>query len=82
LNVKDTLYGTTSQCGGSSCYGTVYSIATKGVEKVLRRFTGSGGGNPLAGLIVVNGKLYGATTQGSKSACDTQGCGTIFALTP
>ena len=59
--VKGTLYGTTD-AGGTSDRGTVYSISTDGAEKVLYSFGGSPyGADPLAGLINVNGALYGTT---------------------
>ncbi len=62
-------YGTT-QCGGSSgygCngYGTVFSVTTAGVEKVVYSFQGgSDGSMPLAGVTKVGTILYGVTTQG------------------
>jgi uncharacterized repeat protein (TIGR03803 family) len=60
--------------------GTVYSITTSGHEKVLYSFTGgSDGESPGAGLINVNGTLYGTTTEGG-SGC-AYGCGTIFSVT-
>jgi uncharacterized repeat protein (TIGR03803 family) len=71
LNVKDTLYGTTVyggaySHGGSSGSGTVFAIATSGIEKVLYSFGGSGddGSEPNAGLINVKGTLYGTTSAG------------------
>lgn len=71
LNVNGTLYGTTyergracNKRGGPGC-GTVYSIDTSGTEKVLYRFQGdSDGTGPRAGLIDVNGTLYGTTSSG------------------
>ncbi|HEY2476136.1 MAG TPA: choice-of-anchor tandem repeat GloVer-containing protein [Candidatus Cybelea sp.] len=63
IEVRGTLYGTTSG-GGSRCgCGTVFSISTKGVEKVLYSFAGgSDGSYPNAGLTNVNGTLYGTTS--------------------
>lgn len=90
--VNGTLYGTTFDGGGGcashysyagSC-GTVYSLTTKGVEKVLYRFKGDAdGAHPDGGLIDVNGILYGATAWGGgHRSCGTgQGCGTIFSIT-
>ncbi len=76
------LYGTTS-FGGALCgcsiggYGTVFSVTTSGKESVLYRFTdGADGANPVAGLVAVNGALYGTTTAGG------YGFGTIFKLAP
>lgn len=81
LDVKGMLYGTTIDGGSGSCTGgcgTVFSITTGGQEKLLYSF---GGGNdarsPGAGLVDVNGTLYGTTIQGG-----AYGFGTVFALTP
>jgi uncharacterized repeat protein (TIGR03803 family) len=89
INVKGTLYGTTLEGGGSSACGeygcgTVYSITLRRVETVLYRFAGgSDGSHPGATLVNVNGTLYGTTALGggSSSKC-SEGCGTVFALTP
>lgn len=67
LDVKGTLYGTTENGignrGSNFGSGTVFRITTKGTEKVLYIFpyVGSDGVVPLAGLINVNGTLYGTT---------------------
>ncbi|HLY02978.1 MAG TPA: choice-of-anchor tandem repeat GloVer-containing protein [Candidatus Cybelea sp.] len=85
INVKGTLYGTTayggSGCGGYGC-GTVYSISTKGAERVLHSFTGgSDGSTPQAGLLNVDGTLYGATYLGGSKRCyGGNGCGAIFSI--
>lgn len=90
IDVNGTLYGTTPFGGGSGCAysrgcGTVYSVSTSGVEKVVYAFQGgSDGANPFNGLVDVNGTLYGTTTQGGGSGCSsryTLGCGTVFSLT-
>lgn len=80
LNVNGTLYGTTSDGGVAPGvnWGTVFSITTSGTETVLHSFAGRGfrdGGNPVAGLTYINGKLYGTTVSGGK------GFGTVFAVT-
>ena len=81
IDVHGTLYGTTvkggTNCGkGYSC-GIVYSISTTGKERVLHRFTGQpDGGFPWAGLIDVNGTLYGTTARGG-----TYKLGTVFSIT-
>jgi uncharacterized repeat protein (TIGR03803 family) len=76
INVNGTLYGTTNY-GGTSGNGTVFSITTTGQETVLYSFgTGSDGSSPLADLINVNGVLYGTTTDGG-----TYGGGTVFSVT-
>jgi uncharacterized repeat protein (TIGR03803 family) len=83
INVGGTLYGTTLG-GGASHDGTVFKISTSGDESVLYSFKGypSDGQAPLAGLIEVNGKLYGTTSEGgAKCAQSRRGCGVVFALT-
>jgi uncharacterized repeat protein (TIGR03803 family) len=73
------LYGTTL-FGGTHGWGTVFSITPGGREKVLHSFDGPDGpdgAEPFAGLIDVNGTLYGTTDEGG-----TYGYGTVFALTP
>ncbi len=95
IDAGGTLYGTTQQggsnkaCGYYSYYfscGTVFSVTPSGTEKVLHSFGNSPDGNfPVAGLIDVNGTLYG-TTQfggGDKNKCGVGvGCGTVFSITP
>ncbi|HLY02985.1 MAG TPA: choice-of-anchor tandem repeat GloVer-containing protein [Candidatus Cybelea sp.] len=80
LDVNGTLYGTTT-VGGANNSGTVFSITPGGKEKVLYSFpySGNGGALPFAGLIDVNGTLYGTTYQGG--TCRTGGCGTVFSIT-
>ncbi|MBV9719750.1 MAG: hypothetical protein JOZ77_10545 [Candidatus Eremiobacteraeota bacterium] len=85
VSVKGLLYGTTTGGGGTSCdfnigCGTVYSVTTDGREKVLYSFTGGADGEyPDAGLIDVNGTLYGTTSYGGGSSCGA-GCGTIYSV--
>lgn len=81
--LNGTLYGTTSEGGirGSGSYrngyGTVFSITPSGEEHVIYSFKGNpDGSDPEAGLILVNGKLYGTTTSGGKYN------GTVFSITP
>jgi uncharacterized repeat protein (TIGR03803 family) len=93
IDVDGTLYGTTTQ-GGHGCYtfydscGTVFSITTAGTEKVLHSFNGgrADGSQPFAGLIEVNGTLYGTTSGGGKYKCRAKiyqldYCGTVFSIT-
>ena len=73
VNVDGKLYGTTNT-GGTNCIhngadcGTVFSMTTSGKETVLHSFKGApkDGQNPDAGVIYVNGKLYGVTTGGGQ----------------
>lgn len=86
LDVNGTLYGTTSVGGGWGCNngncGTVYSISTSGTEKVVYAFKGDkDGAIPYAGLIDVNGTLYGTTSEGGGFGCyDSFGCGTVYSV--
>lgn len=77
LNVHGSLYGTT-ELGGAYGKGTIFKMSLNGSkEKVLHSFGyGSDGATPLAGLIDINGTLYGTTSAGG-----TSGNGTVFALT-
>jgi uncharacterized repeat protein (TIGR03803 family) len=79
------LYGTTSGgrgggadgASGPGC-GTVFKISPSGKERILYSFKcRSDGAFPHAGVIALNGKLYGTTTQGGESG---SGAGTIFQL--
>lgn len=85
------LYGTTQQGGLQSAHctdfanpttdcGIVFKLtpSTTGewTESVLHRFTGTDGGNPLAGLVRdIAGNLYGTTTSGGAF-----GLGTVYML--
>lgn len=74
IDVKGTLYGTTS-LGGISGDGTVFKITTSGMETVLYRFSGSDGAGPYGSLIDVKGTLYGTTAGGGANDV-----GTVFAI--
>jgi uncharacterized repeat protein (TIGR03803 family) len=83
--ISGTLYGTTSgggsstKCGGGC--GTVFSATLAGAERVLYSFTGSSdGARPYAGLLAVNGTLYGTTLHGGGASCGGFGCGTVFSI--
>jgi uncharacterized repeat protein (TIGR03803 family) len=90
IDVKGMLYGTTirgggnTRCQGDGC-GTVFSVdPNTGVEKVLYAFCPQAGcadgAEPQGGLIDVNGTLYGTTRYGGGTACNGDGCGTVFAI--
>jgi uncharacterized repeat protein (TIGR03803 family) len=83
IKVKSTLYGTTAS-GGANGNGTVFAIPRFGLETTLYSFAGSpyDGANPKAGLVDVNGTLYGTTYKGGANCGSSGGCGTIFAITP
>ena len=57
---------------------TVFSVTAGGQEAILHNFTGgTDGADPVAGLTVLHGTLYGTTSAGGK-----HDEGTVFALTP
>jgi uncharacterized repeat protein (TIGR03803 family) len=81
------LFGTTTEGGGADCgdgdaCGVVFRMDTKtGTETVLHAFTGGADGNsPAAGVVYVNGALYGTTEfgGGTTSCSSGAGCGTLF----
>jgi uncharacterized repeat protein (TIGR03803 family) len=86
-------YGTTSS-GGAYYLGSVFKITRKGTLTTLYSFCPTGvppcpdGSSPTAGLVEgTDGNFYGTTGAGgtgSGSLCGpiSQGCGTIFKLTP
>jgi len=57
-----TFYGTTAFSGNGS--GTVYSVTPNGNQQVLYSFSGNDGAVPQGDLAVMNGLLYGTTSQG------------------
>ncbi len=81
IEANDLLYGTTDE-GGASGEGTVFSLDPgTGTETVLYAFCSrqncGDGTSPEAGLIEVNGILYGTTTSGGANKG-----GTVFSLDP
>jgi uncharacterized repeat protein (TIGR03803 family) len=95
IAVKDRLYGTTAEggdlnyslCGDerffSGC-GTVFEVNTSGEEQVLYRFVGGNDGFfPTAGLLNLDGTLYGTTSAGGGLPCKKlygRLCGTVFSI--
>jgi uncharacterized repeat protein (TIGR03803 family) len=82
INVNGTLYGTTSEGGAYYSYyggGTVFAITKAGTETVLHTFNvvSGDGQDPQAGLVYVNGTLYGTTSAGGASYWG----GTVFSVT-
>ena len=79
IDVNGVLYDTTFFGGKYRKYpgqGTVFSISTTGTERVLHSFgKGSDGQIPEAGLLDMNGTLYGTTPSGG-----TIGDGTVFSI--
>ncbi len=80
------LYGTTQNGGitNDQCdlgCGTVFTATTAGAERVLYRFRGGGdGAGPAAGLLAIDGTLFGTTRGGGGSIICSGGCGTVFSL--
>jgi uncharacterized repeat protein (TIGR03803 family) len=83
VDINGTLYGTTVE-GGANDSGAVFSITRAGKEAVLYSFpfSANAGAQPWAGLIDVNGTLYGTTYQGGDDSCGSGGCGSVFSITP
>jgi len=87
IDVNGTLYGTTYEGGVGDCgvrgfhpgCGTVFSVnPTTGAETVVYSFLGgTDGESPEAGLIEVNGTLYGTTNEGG-----AHNGGTVFSVNP
>jgi uncharacterized repeat protein (TIGR03803 family) len=87
ISVNGTLYGTTFLGGANGKHGTVFAITPSGKENVVYSFAGGqgDGANPSAGLLNVNGTLYGTTENGGLNCTNSgydYGCGTVFKLTP
>jgi uncharacterized repeat protein (TIGR03803 family) len=81
LDPTGSLYGTARYGGSSTNAGIAYKLKlVNGAykETVLHAFTGDPDGyNPLGGVIIVKGKVYGTTYVGGK-----QNQGTVFEITP
>jgi uncharacterized repeat protein (TIGR03803 family) len=85
-HIGSTLYGTTS-AGGNYGGGTAFAIDLKSGKKTVLHSFGNGGdgANPQAGLLVLNGILYGTTTNGGAGSslhCNGRTCGTVFSIDP
>jgi uncharacterized repeat protein (TIGR03803 family) len=83
-------YGTT-EAGGANCTatggcGTLFKITSKGGLSTLYSFCAQSGctdGNrPKSLMQAANGDIYGSTSLGGSSTACTDGCGTIFKMTP
>jgi uncharacterized repeat protein (TIGR03803 family) len=88
---KRALYGEAAAGGSGKCNtydyrgcGLVYEMSRSGRVKVVYRFKGDkDGGTPQGGLVLLDGNFYGTTTGGGSDACYvSNGCGTVFKLTP
>ena len=77
IDGSGNLYGTT-EAGGSSNFGTVFSVDSNGVEAVVHSFAGepTDGADPKADITLdTAGNLYGTTFTGG-----SQGFGTVFEI--
>jgi hypothetical protein len=82
------IYGTSASLVG--CFdgcGYVFELSRSSdgayTETVIYSFTGgSDGAEPVTVLLDANGNLFGAAGYGGSTAECTQGCGTLFELTP
>ncbi len=80
LHAQVYMYGTTSE-GGTNNLGTIYRIDENGQNfQNVFDFTTSTGGEPLGGLTLANGKLYGFTTSEGQ-AVGTK-LGTFYSFDP
>jgi uncharacterized repeat protein (TIGR03803 family) len=81
INMSGKFYGTTN-VGGASNEGSVFEPSQAGKESILYSFKGGTDGvQPEAGLIAVNGTLYGTTYFGGTNGCNGGfGCGTIYSI--
>ncbi len=81
IYANGVLYGTTMLGGING--GTFYAITPQGAETVLHSFQhGSDGWLPKAGLVALNGTIYGATSEGGGCGNGNEvGCGTVFGVT-
>lgn len=80
LLAGDTLYGT-AEYDGDNGGGTVFSVLTNGDNfMALHGFSGSGidGADPVAGLVLSGGQLFGTTQYGDSG--DGSNDGTVFRL--
>jgi uncharacterized repeat protein (TIGR03803 family) len=82
-----TLFGTTSEGGGSCRCGTIFAYNVDGPavgkERVLHSFQGGTDGEyPESRLINPTGTIFYGTTSlgGSTSVCRGVGCGTVFSI--
>ncbi len=86
LATNGNLYGTTAG-GGANGYGTVFEITPKGKLTTLHSFCSepscADGSGSIAGLVQgTSGNFYGTAVHGGANNTCSQGCGTIFKMTP
>src|SRR5579863_1912251 len=75
-------YGTNANGGGNG-FGSVFKMSPTGTLTTLHNFNGTDGSNPFGGLVQgTDGNFYGTTTDGGDFNDCSDGCGTVFKLTP
>lgn len=80
--INGNFYGTTYR-GGTYNAGTVFQITWQGTFTTLHSFERMDGYYPYAALVQADdGNLYGTTWEGGTSTNCTDGCGTLFEITP
>jgi uncharacterized repeat protein (TIGR03803 family) len=82
IDVKGTLYGTTSWGGRGG--GVVYGITTTGSETVLHGFRSASlrPVDPDAGVVIVRGVFYGTTLRSGPPWSHESTFGTVFTVAP
>jgi uncharacterized repeat protein (TIGR03803 family) len=80
---KDGKFYGTAVIGGAHGWGTVFRMSSTGQIDTLYSFAGAPDGQYPNGTLIADkaGNLYGTTRAGGGSYC-SNGCGTIFRLTP
>jgi uncharacterized repeat protein (TIGR03803 family) len=71
--------------GGGGSNGVVFKLTRSGsgwILTPLHEFSFNEGSDPNGLTIGPDGNLYGTTARGGMPGCDTQGCGTVFKLSP
>ena len=79
-------YGTTQNggggfCGGGAGCGTVFKITPSGTLTTLHSFSGADGYVAFTLVRASDGNFYGTTQEGGAN-CGSDGCGTMFKITP
>jgi uncharacterized repeat protein (TIGR03803 family) len=67
--------------GGSGGWGVVFKMTPNGTVTILHYFSLTDGGEPYSLIQGTDGNFYGTTYYGGNFTC-SQGCGTVFQLTP
>lgn len=75
IDKKGNLYGN-CHTGGAHSVGTVFKLTPSGKLKVLHAFSGAGGVNPYADVVLKSGYLYSTTNTGG-----TYNGGTVWKMT-